>query len=329
MPSLAPLLHARSVAVVGISQLPRFGGRVYQNLRNFGYAGEIFGVNPRYTALHDQPCYPSLRDLPRCPDLAILAVPNHRLLAAMQDAASIGVPAVVTSSSAYSEAGGRRADAPGANGRGGAGARHGDVRPELHGLHLVSASGSWPPATRCSPAARRRQSPSSRTAAPPSTLCGRNRRGLRFNYLVSSGNEIVTTLADYIQHALADPETRVVGLFLETVRDPETFRAALAEAAERDVPVVALKVGRSRAGAQLAQAHSGALAGEDAVYDALFAHYGVQRVRSLDEMLDTLELFAARPAPAHPLHHLHPRLGRPARPAGRPGRGRGRRIRPH
>jgi len=120
-----------------------------------------------------------------------------------------------------------------------------------------------------------------------------NRRGLHFNFLISSGNEMVTTLADYVQFALTQPSTRVIGLFMETVRDPQTFVAALRQAAERDVPIVALKVGRTERGAQLALAHSGALAGQDAAYDALFAHYGVQRVKSLDEMLDTLELFAA------------------------------------
>ena len=95
-----------------------------------------------------------------------------------------------------------------------------------------------------------------------------------------------------MQFALTDPTTRVIGLFLETVRDPQTFKAALIEAAERDVPIVALKVGRSERGARLAQAHSGALAGADAAYEALFAYYGVRRVKSPDEMMDTLELLA-------------------------------------
>ncbi|MBI1877599.1 MAG: acetate--CoA ligase family protein [Chloroflexi bacterium] len=119
-----------------------------------------------------------------------------------------------------------------------------------------------------------------------------NNRQVHFNYAISSGNEMVTTLADYVQFVLADPSTRVIGLFLETVRDPQTFKVALAEAAERDVPIVALKVGRSERGARLAQAHSGALAGVDAAYDTLFAYYGVRRVKSPDEMMDTLELLA-------------------------------------
>ena len=101
-----------------------------------------------------------------------------------------------------------------------------------------------------------------------------------------------------MQFALADPVTRVIGLFLETVRDPQTFTAALAEAAERDIPVVVLKTGRTERGAKLAQAHSGALAGEDSAYDAVFEHYGVRRVTSVDEMMDTLELFDSGMRPA-------------------------------
>jgi acyl-CoA synthetase (NDP forming) len=119
-----------------------------------------------------------------------------------------------------------------------------------------------------------------------------NQRGVNFNYIISAGSEASTTMSDYMQFALENDSTRVIGLFLETVRDPETFRAALIEAAERDIPVVALKTGRSERGAQLARAHSGALAGEDGAYDALFEHYGVRRTRSTDELLDTLELFA-------------------------------------
>ncbi|HXV42410.1 MAG TPA: CoA-binding protein, partial [Anaerolineae bacterium] len=102
-PNLAPLLRARSVAIVGISQPGRFGGRVYANLRDFGYTGQIYGVNPRYNSLYDQPCYPSLSDLPDRPDCAILAVPNQRLLEALQDTAALSIPAAVIFASAFLE----------------------------------------------------------------------------------------------------------------------------------------------------------------------------------------------------------------------------------
>jgi acetate---CoA ligase (ADP-forming) len=119
-----------------------------------------------------------------------------------------------------------------------------------------------------------------------------NDRGLRFNVVVSAGMELVTSAAAYLDHALDLPSTRVAALFLETVREPAAFRAALAKAADRDIPVVALKVGRGEAAGALVAAHSGALAGADGAYQALFDAYGVARVRSLDELADTCELLA-------------------------------------
>ncbi|MGH2524358.1 MAG: CoA-binding protein, partial [Anaerolineales bacterium] len=291
---LTPLLHARSVAIVGISQLPRFGGWLYKNLRDFGYPGKIYGVNPRYESLFDQPCYPSLSALPERPDCAILAVPNARMLAALQEAAALGIRAAVLFGSAYSEPaplGGQ----PSLQEQLAEVARaHGMVicGPNCMGFHaferkLVVSGYAVRPGTPSGGVAFITHSGSAFDAL------WQNRRGLYFNYLISSGNEMVTTVADYMQFALAQPSTRAIGLFLETVRDPQTFVAALREAAERDVPVVALKLGRTEQGATLALAHSGALAGQDAAYDALFKHYGVSRVKSLDEMLDTLELLAA------------------------------------
>ncbi len=120
-----------------------------------------------------------------------------------------------------------------------------------------------------------------------------NDRALGLNLAVSAGQEFVTTVADYLTYALGLESTKAVGLFIETVRDPDGFREALALANERDVPVVALKVGREERTRELVAAHSGALAGEDGAYEALFDAYGVSRVESLDEMGDTLALFAA------------------------------------
>jgi len=114
---------------------------------------------------------------------------------------------------------------------------------------------------------------------------------LKFNLVISAGQELVTSAADYLDYALEQPETRVVGLFLETVRDPAKFLAALDKAAAREIPVVALKVGRTEASAALAMSHSGAIAGNDAAYQALFDRYGVLRVSNVDEMATTLLFF--------------------------------------
>ena len=102
---------------------------------------------------------------------------------------------------------------------------------------------------------------------------------LRFALAVSPGGEATATVADYIAYAVERPEVRVVGLFIETARDPERFALALEQAAERGVPVVALKVGRTAAAAAAALTHTGALAGSDLAYDALFDRYGVSGSR--------------------------------------------------
>src|SRR5438034_3904003 len=98
---------------------------------------------------------------------------------------------------------------------------------------------------------------------------------------------------EYLRFALERDSTKVVALLLETVRNPDGFRAGLAHAAERDVPVLALTVGRTDASKALVIAHSGALAGEHGAYEAVFDAYGVHEVRSLEEMADAMQLFSA------------------------------------
>jgi acetate---CoA ligase (ADP-forming) len=120
----------------------------------------------------------------------------------------------------------------------------------------------------------------------------RTRRGLGFTIAVSSGQELVTTAAQYAEYALGLPETRVLALILEAIREPGRLRAVLAAARQRGVPVVMLTAGRSAGGRALVSAHSGALAAADGGWEALAAAYGVHRVGDLAEMADTLELFA-------------------------------------
>ena len=119
-----------------------------------------------------------------------------------------------------------------------------------------------------------------------------NDRRFRFNTVISSGSETVTTAADYLHWVIDQPTTRVVGMFLEAVRDPESFLQGLERAAARDIPVVILKVGRSEAGARMALSHTGAIVGNHDVFRAASESRGAHLVDTVDELAAVLQVFS-------------------------------------
>jgi acyl-CoA synthetase (NDP forming) len=288
---LQPLLAPRSVAVVGASPKEgSFGRASLCEVKDSGFAGALWAVNPNYRDILGTPCFPRLADLPEAPDLAVLAIANPQVEEAVDAAIAAGAKAAVIFASCYLEGDGdpplterlrRKARESallvcGANCLG--------FHNRDHRLRVgVFQTGS----PRPGPIAVISHSGSAYLAMAmidPRFGC---------NLIVSAGQELAVTAADYLAYALDMPTTRTVALFLETVRDPEGFRAGLARANVRDVPVVALKVGRTERSARLAQTHSGALAGNDAAYEALFDAYGVRRVESVDELTATAQLMAS------------------------------------
>src|ERR687889_283058 len=286
------MLEARSVAMVGAS--PRFdtpGNYMVKQLVIGGFSGEVAAVNPRYDEVEGIACFPGLDELPFVPDLVLLAVGNRRLEGQMEEAARCGARGVVVFASALE-------DPP-------------DDPPLTERLRSIAAEGGMAVCgANCMGFADverglRALAFEERADLEPGTVAWISHsgsafsallhaeRGIRFNLAVSTGQELCTTMADYMLYALERDSTRVISLFLETIRDPDRFRLALATASERDVPVVALKVGRAPASRRLVAAHSGALAGDDAAYEALFHAYGVARVGTLNEMTDLLELLGA------------------------------------
>jgi acyl-CoA synthetase (NDP forming) len=286
------MLEPRSIAVVGASvKTGSLGESMMAELQRGWFEGAIYPVNPGYDEVAGLRCYPSITEVPEPVDLAILGVANQRVEQALADAAASGAGSAVTFSSLYEES----AEGP-------------DLRERLrtvaveHGMAMCGGNGMGflnqiskvratgfltPEVIRRGPVTFLSHSGSAFSALAFSD------RGLGFNLLVSSGQEVVSTMADYMAYALAQDETRVLALLLETVRDPDGFVAMLARAAERDVAVLALKVGRTAASQAMVTAHSGALAGEHGAYEALFDAYGVHEMRSLDELADTIELFSS------------------------------------
>lgn len=290
---LAPLLRPRSVAVAGASdRADSMGWWALENLQRGGFEGTVYPVNPKRDVVRGLRCYSRIADLPGVPELLIFAVGDERVEQVLDDAIAAGIPAVVIMSAlAVSGDDGLRERvrekigaagmlACGANGMG-----FYNVRDRVWACGFDSSFHEPPGNVALI----------SHSGAGMSGLVDSEER-LQVNLAVSTGNELGVTMDRYLDYALDLPETRAVGLFVETSRNPAGFRAALDKAVRRNIPVVALKVGRTEESARLTVSHSGAMAGDSAAYDALFDRYGVHVVRDMDELATLLILFA----------HMHP-----------------------
>lgn len=295
---LDTLLKPASIAVVGATRRPgAVGNTVVRNLRRGGYGGSLYAVNPGYADVEDVPCFASLADLPQPADQAIFAIGDARVEAAIEDAIASGVRSCVLYSSLVLE---RDAEPP----------LRERVRKRMReaGLMVCGANGMgyynfrdgiW--ACGFETRTHRRDGNItliSQSGAGMSGIVDVDER-MNLNLAVSAGQELVVSLEDYMDWSLEQPETRVIGLFLETSRHPAKLIAALKKARSRRIPVVALKVGRTALAAELAVSHCGALAGDDAAFDAVFDAHGVQRVDDMDEFATALIMFA-QPYPVAP-----------------------------
>lgn len=288
MNAISRLLKPRSVAIIGASaDAAKTAGRPVSYLLKHGFAGDIYPVNPKVDRIGDLVCYPDIASLPAVPDVAIVLLGAERAHLAVRDLAARGTAAAIVLASGYTEtgeegarrqqqlveaAGGMRILGPNTIGLvnltdsivlSATGALEMAHFP-VGGIGVVSQSGGI------------LGSLLSRAAA----------RGVGLSKLISTSNEVDLELADFIDHLADDEATKVIALYVETVRDPAKFRSACLKAARAGKPVVAFKIGRSEAGAKAAVSHTGALAGADRMYDALFKQVGVIRAQSFSDLLD-------------------------------------------
>ena len=287
---LAPLLAPRSVAFVGASRTEgSVGNKALREMLRGGFPGRVYPINPRYDEVEGLRCHASLRDLPEAVDLAVLMVGPERPEAMFGEAVSAGAGSALIFDAAYLQG----ADPP-LHERLGAIARRAGIPvcgsncTGFVNLESRTRGFPWPPRHDLMPGHVTLISHSG------STFGGllRAERRLSFNLAVSPGHELGATVADYVDYALEMQSTRVIGLIIETARDPKNFAIALDKAQRRGVPIVAVKVGRSALSAELARSHSGAIAGNDVAYRAVFDRYGVHQADDIDELVATLQLFA-------------------------------------
>ncbi|MCR0985143.1 acetate--CoA ligase family protein [Roseomonas populi] len=295
MNAIARLLTPRSVAVVGASaDATKMTGRPVGYLRKHGFTGEIYPVNPRVAEIGGLTCYPDVASLPQAPDAAIVLLGPERAEQAVRDLAARGTAAAIVLASGYGEA-----DEEGARRQRALKDAAGSMRllgPNTIGLVnltdriTLSATGALEMGNLRAGSI----SVVSQSGGILGSLLSRaTDRGIGFAKLASTGNEADLDSTDLMEHLLDDDATRVIAVYMEGLRRPEAFRRVALRAAAIGKPIVMFKVGRSESGARSASSHTGAMAGSDRVYDALFRQCGVIRAETFADLLDIPAALAA------------------------------------
>jgi acetate---CoA ligase (ADP-forming) len=304
-----PLFAPRSVALVGQSDdAGKTAGRPLKFLRQMGYAGRIYPINPRREHVLGERAWPSLSALPEVPDHAYIVTPTEAAVAAVEECGRLGVKVATVLADGFAEAGAQGV------------AREARLRDtcartgirivgpsslgvvDLRSKAMLTANAAFDEADL--PVGR--IFVASHSGSMIGALASRGKaRALGFAGLVSVGNEIDLSLGEICEATLADPDIDAYMLFLETMRHADALRRFAVEAAGRGKPVIAYKLGRSAAARELAISHTGALAGEDDIADAFLKACGIARVDTLEGLIEGALLLARVPAAAPGTPRLH------------------------
>jgi acetyl coenzyme A synthetase (ADP forming)-like protein len=299
--SVQGFLAPRSVAVVGASRdRGKIGSEILHNLVTAGFTGRLVAVHPTAAAIGNTPCFRTVAGIPHDVDLAVIAVPAAHVSEVVDDCLSKPVRAMVIISAGFAETGaaGRDLEESIVARIRGAGIRL--VGPNCMGVLNTDPgvrlnatfSPVYPPAGRV---AMSTQS----GALGLAVLDYARTLGIGLSTFVSVGNKADVSSNDLIQYWANDPHTAVILLYVESFGNPRKF-SELARRIGRKKPIVAVKSGRSAAGARAASSHTGALASSDAIVDALFRQSGVIRTATLEEMFDVARVLSSQPLPRGP-----------------------------
>jgi acyl-CoA synthetase (NDP forming) len=295
---LDALFKPKSIAVIGASDKPTIGKRLIASLDRIEFAGSIFPVNPSYSTVSGRKCYASIAELPDAPDVAVFCVGHARVLDPLLAAAERGVKGAVIYDGGFAERGeeGRKLQDK----------VQGICRDAEIALCGPNCMGVLSPHDRSTTYLQELRDPAglagnvgivSQSGAVCISLLTDIRR-FGFSHVVSSGNEAVLAAADYFEYLVDDPNTRVIGGFIETIRSPDRFVAALDRAAVGKKPVVVLKVGRTERTQRAVTTHTGGLAGDSGfVSELLRAHRAIE----VSDLVEFTEVFAASQSERRPM----------------------------
>ena len=294
--SLAAALNPASIAVIGASDNPhKVGGRPLLYLQRYGYRGAIYPVNPGRSTVQGLRAFATLEEIPQAPDLAIVAVAGDEAVRAVEACAARGVKVAVVMTSGFGETG----DAGLAKqNRMAAAAKRAAMRligPNCQGLANF-ATGAVANFSTVFHELEGRDGPVaivSQSGANSQAIYQLVRdKGLGVRHVHTTGNEADVTVAELAAAVVADPGVRLLLLYLEAIKDPALLATAAEAARLRDLPIVALKAGRTARGQKAAASHTGALATEDRVVDAFFERHAIWRAADPHELVGAAELYA-------------------------------------
>ena len=296
------LLAPQSVAIIGQSNdATKTAGRPLKYLRQAGYAGRVYPINPRRDEVLGEHAWPSLADLPEVPDHAYIVASTEATMEAIEECGRIGVPVVTALANGFSETGAegiererRIREVCARSGTRLVGPSSLGVVDLRHKTFLTANAAFDEPDLPVG-----RIFAASHSGGMIGTFLSRGKaRGIHFAGLVSVGNEVDLSIGEICQATLDDPGIDGYVLFLETMRKAGALRAFALEAAKRGKPILAFKLGRSAAARELAVSHTGALAGEDDIAGMFLAECGIARIDTLEGLIEGFPLLARVPVPA-------------------------------
>ncbi|HEU5249633.1 MAG TPA: acetate--CoA ligase family protein [Thermoanaerobaculia bacterium] len=294
--SLQALFRPNRLAVIGASAKPgKLGFTIFKNVLDAGFGGPVIPVNPRGETILGVPSVKSVEEIPAGTDLAVVIIPAAAVPGAILQLGERKVKAAIVITGGFAESGDEGARLQEEVKRNAARCGIRVVGPNCQGVNYPhhGLCASWPLITRKGAMAIASQSGTVGAALADWA----EQEKLGFSAFVSMGNRIDVDEADLIEFFGADPSTKVITLYIEGVKDPEKFLAAVRKCVK---PIVIFKAGRTEQGRKAAESHTRSLAGKDEIYDAVFRQLGIHRAASLEELYDFSKALAYVPAPAGP-----------------------------
>lgn len=301
--SVEALLRPRAIALVGASDSAAGGWSkaIFENVRAAKPGAALYPINPRRDTVWGERCYGSFADLPEAVDLALVITPAAAIPALLRDGVASGLKAATIYAAGFGEGGDAAGRALGAELAALATAGLRICGPNCMGTLSVAERLYLYPAARV------------RDVTPGEVALVMQSgglfqywtqyaaaRGLGMSYAISSGNELDLDLSDYVNFLVDDPSTTLICILAEGIKRPRAFMAAAANALAKRKPILMMKIGRSDGAKAAAQTHTGALAGDDRVFDAVCERYGIVRVPSLDDMIESALAFRSQRVPSGP-----------------------------